>query len=115
MGKRGHFHREWTEGGPDWQYEWLKNSEYRHRLLAHQLLGEPFVRPGVTPESDDVAQVAEDVNTSITGIQTAITLYTLVMATLMLIEVLRWDIDAYAMTPDYLYSMTRPTRRRSRA
>ena len=31
-----------------------------------------------------IAQVAEDVGTTITGIQTAITLYTLVMATLMI-------------------------------
>ena len=31
-----------------------------------------------------IAQVAEDVGTTVTGIQTAITLYTLVMATLMI-------------------------------
>ena len=31
-----------------------------------------------------IATVAEDVNTDVTGIQTAITLYTLVMATLMI-------------------------------
>src|SRR3954452_10880908 len=31
-----------------------------------------------------IAQVAEDVGTDVTGIQTAITLYTLVMATLMI-------------------------------
>ncbi len=31
-----------------------------------------------------IAQVAEDVGTTVTGVQTAITLYTLVMATLMI-------------------------------
>ena len=31
-----------------------------------------------------IAQVAEDVGTDVTGVQTAITLYTLVMATLMI-------------------------------
>lgn len=45
------------EGGPEWQYEWLRGSEYRHRLLAH---GESFSvgniefqavhTPGHTPE-----------------------------------------------------------------
>jgi hydroxyacylglutathione hydrolase len=45
------------EGGADWQYEWLRNSEYKHRLLAH---GDQFSvgfiefravhTPGHTPE-----------------------------------------------------------------
>lgn len=45
------------EGGPDWQYEWLKESDYRHRLLGH---GDKFSigfiefqavhTPGHTPE-----------------------------------------------------------------
>jgi hydroxyacylglutathione hydrolase len=45
------------EGGPDWQYEWLRDSPYRHRLLAH---GDSFSvgyiefhavhTPGHTPE-----------------------------------------------------------------
>jgi hydroxyacylglutathione hydrolase len=45
------------EGGPDWQYEWLRDSRYRHRLLAH---GDEFSvgfiefravhTPGHTPE-----------------------------------------------------------------
>ena len=45
------------EGGADWQYEWLLNSTYRHRLLAH---GDRFAvgsvqlqavhTPGHTPE-----------------------------------------------------------------
>jgi hydroxyacylglutathione hydrolase len=45
------------EGGADWQYEWLRDSEYKHRLLAH---GDQFSvgfiefravhTPGHTPE-----------------------------------------------------------------
>ena len=45
------------EGGPEWQYEWLKSGDYRHRLLGH---GEQFSvghiefravhTPGHTPE-----------------------------------------------------------------
>jgi hydroxyacylglutathione hydrolase len=46
-----------NEGGPDWQYEWLQDSEYKHRLLGH---GDSFSvgyiefkavhSPGHTPE-----------------------------------------------------------------
>lgn len=46
-----------SEGGPDWQYEWLLRSEYPHKLLSH---GDSFWvgniefravhTPGHTPE-----------------------------------------------------------------
>lgn len=60
------------EGGPDWQYEWLRDSRYKHRLLGH---GDSFSvgyiefkavhSPGHTPEHlsyvvRDVGGGAED-------------------------------------------------------
>jgi glyoxylase-like metal-dependent hydrolase (beta-lactamase superfamily II) len=57
MAERGLFVYASKEGGPDWQYEWLRNSDYRHRLLGH---GDRFSigfiefqalhTPGHTPE-----------------------------------------------------------------
>ena len=57
MAARGVFVYASKEGGPDWQYEWLLNSDYKHRLLAH---GDQFSvgfiefravhTPGHTPE-----------------------------------------------------------------
>jgi hydroxyacylglutathione hydrolase len=45
------------EGGPDWQYEWLRDSQYPHRLLAHgDRFSVGFIEfqavhtPGHTPE-----------------------------------------------------------------
>jgi hydroxyacylglutathione hydrolase len=57
MAERGVLVYASREGGPDWQYEWLTGSAYRHRLLGH---GESFSvgfiefravhTPGHTPE-----------------------------------------------------------------
>jgi hypothetical protein len=56
-----------------------------------------------------IATVAKDVGTTITGIQTAITLYTLVMATLMLtggkLELLS-DVDALSLPGSILPLVT---------
>ena len=45
------------EGGPDWQYEWLKNSDYKHELIGdgHEIkIGNLTIKavhtPGHTPE-----------------------------------------------------------------
>ena len=45
------------EGGPDWQYEWLKGSDYPHRLIGHgdrfkvgNIEFEAVHTPGHTPE-----------------------------------------------------------------
>jgi hydroxyacylglutathione hydrolase len=35
LAARGVFVYASAEGGPDWQYEWLLHSDYRHRLLRH--------------------------------------------------------------------------------
>ena len=57
MAERGLLVYASKEGGPDWQYEWLEDSPYRHRLLGH---GDKFSigfiefqavhTPGHTPE-----------------------------------------------------------------
>ena len=57
MAERGLLVYASKEGGPDWQYEWLRHSHYRHRLLGH---GDTFAvgfiefmavhTPGHTPE-----------------------------------------------------------------
>jgi hydroxyacylglutathione hydrolase len=57
MAERGLLVYASKEGGPDWQYEWLRDSRYKHRLLEH---GDSFSvgyielravhSPGHTPE-----------------------------------------------------------------
>jgi hydroxyacylglutathione hydrolase len=57
MAERGVLVYASKEGGPDWQYEWLKGSSYQHRLIGH---GDTFSigfiefqavhTPGHTPE-----------------------------------------------------------------
>jgi hydroxyacylglutathione hydrolase len=57
MAARGVFVYASKEGGPEWQYEWLLHSEYRHRLLGHRdQFSVGFIEfqavhtPGHTPE-----------------------------------------------------------------